>query len=142
MSLDVYLYNENVPPAIRVREDGTIRTITREEWDAAFPDYELLEEEDDVCVYTDNITHNLTKMADDANLYKALWRPDEIGIQFAAQLIQPLEDGLSLLVSNPSRFEEYNPKNGWGSYEGLVDFVTRYLEACRAHPSATIRTWR
>ena len=29
-------------------------------------------------VFTANITHNLTKMADSVGVYKALWRPEEI----------------------------------------------------------------
>ena len=31
-------------------------------------------------VFSANITHNLGKMADEAGIYKALWRPDEVEI--------------------------------------------------------------
>lgn len=48
-------------------------------------------------VYSANITHNLGKMADEASIYYALWRPDEIGITKAGQLIIPLREGLLLL---------------------------------------------
>ena len=93
-------------------------------------------------VYERNITHNLNKMAKDAGIYMHLWRPDEIGIEYAAQLIEPLQCGLALLLSDPERFRALNPDNGWGNYDGLVDFVGSYLEACEKHPGAKIEVSR
>jgi hypothetical protein len=93
-------------------------------------------------VYWRNITHNLNRMADEAGIYKHLWRPDEIGVSRAGDLIQPLRDGLAVLESDPERFKQFNPANGWGSYEGLVDFVREYLAACEANPDAEIEVSR
>lgn len=93
-------------------------------------------------IYTRNITHNLNKMADAAGIYYHLWRPDEIGITTASQLIEPLETGLALLRSDPERFKAFNPSNGWGNYSRLVDFVAEYLEACKKDPDATIEISR
>ena len=93
-------------------------------------------------VYTDNITHNLTKMAMAADLYYPLWRPEEIGIRHAHQLIPILEAGLTKLCANPEEFEKHNPENGWGSYVGLKVFVRDYLEACRANPDAKVEVSR
>jgi hypothetical protein len=42
-------------------------------------------------VYSDNITHNLGEMADAAGIYKALWRPEEIGITKAAELVPAVQ---------------------------------------------------
>ena len=39
--------------------------------------------------YSSNITHNLGAMAREAGIYEACWRPEEIGITKAAQLIEP-----------------------------------------------------
>ena len=89
-------------------------------------------------VYWRNITHNLNKMADAAGIYAHLWRPDEIQITKAGQLIEPLTAGLALLRSDPERFKAFNPENGWGDYEGLVNFVEEYLAACRETPDADI----
>lgn len=89
-----------------------------------------------------NITHNLNKMAGEAGIYKELWRPDELGITTARQLIQPFTFGLFRLRDNPSQFEPFNPKNGWGDYGILVRFVQKYLQACREHPDATLRVSR
>ena len=89
-------------------------------------------------IYTRNITHNLNTMAGEAGIYKHLWRPDEIGITKADELIEPLKTGLALLKSDPERFKAFNPKNGWGTYEGLVSFVADYLAACEKDPDADI----
>jgi hypothetical protein len=93
-------------------------------------------------VYTANITHNLAKMAGEAGLYECMWRPDEFGLTIASQLVTPLKRGLALLLSDPERFKAFNPPNGWGCYEGLVDFVERYLAACERYPTAAVRVWR
>jgi len=89
-----------------------------------------------------NITHNLNTMAREAGLYMFLWRPDELGITKAGELIVPLELGLELLKQAPKRFEKFNSPNGWGMYEHFVPFVEKYLEACKAHPESTIHTSR
>lgn len=93
-------------------------------------------------VYEANITHNLNSMAEAAGIYAALWRPDENGMATAADLIAPLDFGLALLLGDPGRFEAMNPPNGWGSYDGLVSFVRRYLAACRENPTCTVEVSR
>ena len=93
-------------------------------------------------VFERNITHNLNRMADEAGIYGVIWRPEENGIETAAQLIEPLQTGLALLKDEPDRFKALNPPNGWGKYEGLVSFVEAYLAACIANPDATIEASR
>lgn len=89
-------------------------------------------------VFTANITHNLNKMAEEAGIYKALWRPDEIGISTAKELIPILEKGLADLKADPERFKKFNPPNGWGDYDGLVRFVEQYLTACKENHDAKV----
>ncbi len=89
-------------------------------------------------VYEANITHNLNNMAHAAGIYHHLWRPDEIDIEYARELIEPLEGALIKLKLAPEHFKKFNPENGWGDYEGLVAFVETYLHACNAHPSARV----
>lgn len=93
-------------------------------------------------LYTANITHNLGGMAEAAGLYKPLWRPEEIGIKRASDLIPLLEKGLEALRIAPSTFKSLNPPNGWGNYEGLVKFVQNYLDACRKYPNAQVKADR
>lgn len=93
-------------------------------------------------VYDANITHNLGKMADEAGIYKHLWRPDEIGITKAEQLIEPLRAGLARLKSNPERFKMFDAINGWGLYIDFVPFVEKYLQACEEYPDAEVSVSR
>jgi len=93
-------------------------------------------------VYDANITHNLGRMADEAGIYECLWRPDEIGVNTAVQLIEPLRAGLDRLKADPQRFRALNPPNGWGTYQGLVTFVERYIEACVNNPDAEVSVSR
>lgn len=93
-------------------------------------------------VYDSNITHNLGAMAEEAGIYKHLWRPEEIGIDRAEKLIEPLRAGLELMRSDPERFKKFNASNGWGLYEHLVDFVERYLQACIENPDAEVSVRR
>ena len=93
-------------------------------------------------VFSYNITHNLGKMASAVGIYQALWRPEEIGVQQAKQLIPLLTEGLAKLKSDPDEYRKHNASNGWGSYEGLVEFVTSYLEACKEDPEAFVTVSR
>lgn len=119
MSLDVYL---RVPELVECPECG----------------HKTKKEES----YSANITHNLGNMADEAGIYKHLWRPEEIGITKAHQLIEPLKAGVALMKSDPPRFEKHNAPNGWGLYEHFVPFVERYLEACQNSPNADVSVTR
>lgn len=89
-----------------------------------------------------NITHNLGKMAEKAGIYKHLWRPEEIGITKANQLIDPLREGLSLLLDDPEKFKRYDSSNGWGLYKHFVPWVQEYLAACEKYPDADITVSR
>lgn len=95
-----------------------------------------------VSVYDVNITHNLAPMAKAAGLYWVCWRPNEIGIETADEMVEQLEHGLAQLKAEPAKFRALNPENGWGSYEGLVRFVEELLAACRANPDAIPRACR
>jgi hypothetical protein len=182
MSLDVYLRLEGQPcvatesTRIFIREDGATVEISREEWNRRFPDREPFSVIQDVStdeVYSHNITHNLTRMADAAGVYTALWRPAEmldpekaarireqeeagnyheaggayeiersLPVVHARDLIRPLTDGLAKLRGNPETFKTLNPENGWGNYEGLVNFVADYLNACKEYPDAIVEVSR
>lgn len=93
-------------------------------------------------VYSANITHNLNKMAVAAGIYEPLWRPDEAGYFRAGELIEPLSEGLIKLLADPEHYKQFNPPNGWGSYDGLVEFVTEYIEACKQNRDARVEVSR
>ncbi len=92
-------------------------------------------------VFEAAITHNLVDMAKRAGIYESVWQPNENGIKHAKQLIEPLEKGYEILKANPENFRHLAPENGFGTYEVLVDFVKKYIRACKDYPKAEIRVW-
>lgn len=154
MSLDVYLISKTktkkIPTAaIFIRENGKTFSLTPEEWNERYPDNTIPIEQNEEEIETDimfhrNITHNLGKMAAQADLYYALWRPEELvpEVSLAADLIPYLESGLDFLKDGPDFYKSFNPENGWGDYEGLVEFVENYLKACKQYPDCEINVSR
>lgn len=137
MSLDVSLYPPNRPRtsaqnAIELlRANGFTREADCLEYRYEDPDY--IGES-----FSSNITHNLWEMALAAGIYEECWRPEEIAVMTASQLIPLLEKGLALLKSDRPRFEKFNASNGWGKYEHFVPWVEGYLNACRQYPDHVI----
>lgn len=147
MSLDVYLNIEDEilkkGTGIFIRENGANKELTLEEAKEKFPDFEAEEYmTESRQAYHGNITHNLGQMAEEAGIYKHLWRPEELNITKAKELIDPLREGLHRLKMDPERFKKFSPDNGWGTYDGLIKFVTNYLDACYEYPESTVETWR
>jgi hypothetical protein len=85
-----------------------------------------------------NITHNLNKMAQEAGIYQHVWRPEELGITQAKDLIEPLRAAIADMQARPKHYEQFNASNGWGLYRNFVPWLKRYLAACEEYPEATI----
>jgi hypothetical protein len=47
-----------------------------------------------------------------------------------------------LLKGNPERFKKLNSPNGKGTYKNFVNFIERYLNACKENPDAEIKVDR
>lgn len=125
MSLDVYLNSKPKKVRLTCSECGRPHTVEKSE-----------------NLFQQNITHNLGEMAQHAGLYEYLWRPGDVNIHRAADLIEPLQNGLYELESFPETYMKYNPSNGWGTYYNLVDFVKKYLSACCEFPGALVEVNR
>lgn len=148
MSLDISLISKTAVmkqgTGVFIRENGQNVELTPEQVAEKFPgskpaplhSFETNE------VFDWNITHNLNQMAMKAGLYEALWRPDENKMKYAKDVIPALEDGLERLKNNREYFEQFNPENGWGSYDGLLKCVEEYLKAARLYPHAEIEVSR
>ena len=93
-------------------------------------------------LYTNNITHNLGKMAKKAGIYTPLWKPEEVRVIVALDLIGYLEKGLDNLKKDAKYFKQFDAENGWGKYEDFVFFVEDYLKACKKNPEALIEISR
>jgi len=64
----------------------------------------------DALLHSVNITHNLNEMAKAAGLYEVLWKPEDLGITFASQMVERLEKGIKKLVENPDKYKAFNPR--------------------------------
>jgi hypothetical protein len=93
-------------------------------------------------LFSKDITHNLVAMAEAAKIYEPLWRPKEIHVQTANELIPFLERGIKYLIEHETELTTYNPVNGWGNYLVLLDFCKEYLKACQEDPDAIIEVTR
>lgn len=89
-------------------------------------------------VFEANTTHNLVDMANEAGIYNAIWRPEEISITKAEQLIEPLTHGITLMKTDPERFKKHNAPNNWGRYENFLPWLEKYLAACKKYPDADV----
>jgi hypothetical protein len=112
-------------------------------------------------VYYVNITHNLGKMAKEAGIYEALWRPYMLKENYvpaedydeerkyedsvetrAYEIIPILEKGLESMKATPEYYKTFDSPNGWGLYEHFLPFVEGYLAACKQYPEAIVDVWR
>jgi hypothetical protein len=126
---------------VYVRDKGATKELTtKEEIRAYFPDQDLshititLEETDEV--WTGNITHNLSRMAREVicsggkNLRDLLWEPNENGYSIVTKdYINKVLECFNNLIDNRESLEKYNPANGWGNYDILLEFVHSYVQA-------------
>jgi len=86
-----------------------------------------------------NITHNLGKMAEKADIYQVLWRPNENGQVRSKDIVPTLKAGLSDLMNRREYYEQFNAPNGWGTYEHFVPFVKEVLRGCEEDPEALVK---
>ena len=136
MSLDVYLTSS--------------KKEIKNCWECG-SDYEYQEE-----LYTANITHNLGKMAEEADIYDVLWRPFRLHgltdkedletltqeIVYAKELIPSLKLGLKDMKARPEHYKQFNSENGWGMYKHFVPFIEAYLDACLENPNSIVSVSR
>jgi len=133
MSLDIWLFRKK--PYLVAYEDYGVATVEESE--------------------SLNITHNLTAMAnkvvipfqksgyegDNRSLYELLWRPHRNGFtKVNDTYIGLLNDCLETLKREEEKLTVLNPPNGWGSYEGLVSFLERFISLCEDHKGWFINT--
>ena len=93
-------------------------------------------------VWHGNITHNLNVMADKAGIYMEVWRPDEMGVKRAFDIVGALGRAIKDLQSRPAYYRKYNPKNHWGSYQTFLDFIKGYQFSCKKYPNSVIGVCR
>lgn len=81
-----------------------------------------------------NITHNLSKMAQECDLYRFTWQANKNGHTKGKHIVGGLVNAIEELKKRPNHFKKFEPSNGWGSYEGLLEFAEELLQACKDYP--------
>lgn len=89
-----------------------------------------------VCVFDWNVTYNLSKM-----WHEAGWDFDAVEGKPASEVRPFAEKVLENLLREPHKYMPLQPANGWGDYDGLVDFFTELIKACREHPKTILRLY-
>jgi len=95
------------------------------------------------------ITHNLSTLVDKCGrlsgtpYYKIIWRPDELydvqnGNVSVSVILDDLLKLLNDLLENEIVLKQYLPDNGFGTYEGLIKFVCKYIYLCYQNKDAYI----
>lgn len=59
----------------------------------------------------------------------------------ASEAVEPLRRAVERMEADPAPYQALNPENGWGDYEGALDYLKRFLAACERHPKAVIGGW-
>jgi hypothetical protein len=113
-------------------------------------------------LYSSNITHNLGKMAKEAGIYEALWRPyilkegynitegdyqaeydfEENNPVRGYEIIPVIEKGLEDMIARPAHYKTFDSPNGWGLYKNFVPFIEKYLEALKEYPESFVECSR
>lgn len=157
MSLDITIISpepiKKKSTGIYARIDGQTRELTCEEVLKVFPGMEpwqIIEEEIETNEFwSGNITHNLGEMAEDClsfdegsqlyNLYDLLWRDTQVPFtgDYINAYIAHLAYCLYILKNDPEHFKKFNPSNGWGTYEQLVNFVEEFIKALITMPEGS-----
>jgi len=135
MSLDIYFYKKDFDiqkSRIDIATTYTKLQTIKDELEQLEDDFE------EARLSSLNITHNLNNMAKAVGQYEVLWRPEEIGITTASQMIPFLEKGLEELRANPDKYKAFNPPNGFGNYEDFAGFCNSVLHNCYEYPDAVI----
>ena len=53
----------------------------------------------------------------------------------------PLAEGVRRMEADPAHYRAMNPDNGWGSYEGALEYLRRFARLCADHPSRWVLVW-
>ena len=87
-------------------------------------------------VFSQNITHNLAKMAIKAGVYDVLWQGE--GVKTAQDLVEPLRRALCDMRQFPAKYRAFNDPGGWGTYGKFVPWLQKLLDACYEWPDAEV----
>ncbi len=62
--------------------------------------------------------------------------------QQAGTTLPLLDKAIADMAANPDKYTPLNPPNGWGNYDGCLEFLRDLRAEFARHPQATVQVWR
>lgn len=82
-----------------------------------------------------NYTHNCNRMLGAVGID---W--DELTGKPMAEVCERLKLGIDRLKQHPETFKAWNPPNGWGDYDSLLEVLEEIVHEFGPHPKAVLGT--
>ena len=86
-----------------------------------------------------NYTYNVSPM-----YYKAFERKGgfrSLDGMRVKKAIPILERAIQRMKDDPKQYKKMNPENGWGDYEGALEYLMDILDGCKKHPKTIIKIY-
>lgn len=59
-----------------------------------------------------------------------------------SQALKKIDEAIRLMNDHADSLRELEPKNGWGSYQGFLEYLKALRDACLRYPESVWRSWR
>ena len=79
---------------------------------------------------------------EELSLYSILWRADEHCLYTPNDIREYLITGLTYLETNYNDLLQYNPDNGWGHIDQVIEVTRKLIADCRIYPDASLHHCR
>lgn len=86
----------------------------------------------EVYIYDGNVTYNLADM-----YYKALDKEKgfkKLDGMSCKEVLPIINKAIEDMIDNKKEYEKLNPKNGWGSYDDLLELFRDIRNVCESNP--------
>lgn len=84
-----------------------------------------------------NYTYNCSPMWKGAG-----WNHEQFENKRASEMAPYLAQAIAVMSLRPDEYRAMNPPNGYGDYEGCLEFLRELLADCLEHPDAIVEMWR
>ena len=87
-------------------------------------------------IYEANVTYNLADM-----YYKCIDKDKgfrKLDGMNCKEALPIIENAIKDMLNNADEYRKLNPKNGWGSYEGLLKVLQEMRICCESNPDGKI----
>lgn len=90
-------------------------------------------------IYEGNVTYNLADM-----YYKCIDKEEgfrKLDGMNCKQALLIINNAIQDMLNNSDEYRKLNPKNGWGSYEGLLKVLQDLRACCENNPDGKINVY-